>query len=116
MGVAFALSLFGAKMLCDKGIQTHVGTVRILAADNMETSSIPFIGTFVDWYDYFFSINRRPKKRTVLVRRDNSTIHLVYAQDVNYKIYDTQYVYATGQYDSCSMTLKPSTQADVELY
>src|SRR3989338_3621357 len=59
MGVALALSVFGifggSKMLCDKGVQTKLGTLKILAVPENEPS-IPLLSPAIDYYKKLFSI------------------------------------------------------------
>lgn len=124
MGVVLALSAFGifggSKMLCDKGIQTQVGMLKELNSTTLEKSTIPLLGTILDYYQNPTISNPQTlKKRMVLLKDDHSTIYLPYVKEVsydNYFNYLNQQIYITGQYDICSQTLKPQSPSDIQLF
>lgn len=121
MGIVLALSLFGlfggSKMLCDKGTQSQIGIIKILQAPDQEISTVPFIGPLIDMYStYFRNPYASPIFRTVLIREDGTVIYLPKTTGVNMKDFSEFNVIATGQYDSCSQTLKINSSIGVELY
>ncbi|RJQ38041.1 hypothetical protein C4559_02350 [Candidatus Microgenomates bacterium] len=122
MGVALALSLFGifgsSKMLCDKGIQTQVGIVKELYSITQE-ESIPIFDGIANYYNsllLFTSNTKTQNKRVILLKADNSTIFLPYLNNITYIPYLNRQIFATGQYDSCSQTLTPSSPLDLQLF
>lgn len=119
VGVALALSTFGVfggtKLLCDKGMQTESGVVKVLAIADNETSDIPLIGGAVDYYKKLFSITTAtPHQRTVLMTQ-NGTIHLPNTPGVSFLPFANQAVILTGQYDSCSKVLKVTDPNALEI-
>ena len=103
-------------MLCDKGIQTQVGMIKELESSSSEKSTVPFLGAVFDYYNNLF-VNQTvvsQKKRTILLKDDRTTIYLPATRSVSYEGLLNQPVYATGQYDSCSQTLKPTNQSDLQ--
>ncbi|MDO8657782.1 MAG: hypothetical protein Q7K55_03515 [Candidatus Levybacteria bacterium] len=122
MGVALTLSVFGifggAKMLCDKGIQTQVGVIKELDSNTIERSSVPIIGQAIDYYNNLFTTQNvvSQKKRIILLKDNRSTIFLSNVKGVSYENYLNRDTYITGQYDTCSQTLKPQSQSDLQLF
>lgn len=119
MGVALALSIFGIfggqKMFCEKGIQSQIGVVRIMGIPEAEHSDIPLIGPVIDFYKNWFAPRNQPVRyRTILISEGNDTIHLPYSRFVNYYSYNGSQVIATGNYDSCSKTLKVKDENYIE--
>lgn len=119
MGVALALSIFGVfgggKLLCDKGIQSHIGTIKTLNIQDKQSSNIPFLSPFIDLFNTYSSSGKF-HFRTILVKSDNLTIHLPYSQSVDYALFQNRAVIVTGNYDSCSQTLTPSKSQSLEFY
>lgn len=119
VGVALALSLFGifggGKLLCDKGIQSQIGLIKILNATEKQSSDIPFLSPLIDFFSSLSSSNPL-YPRTLLVKNDNSAIHLPFSQFVDYALFQNRLVIATGNYDSCSQTLKINSPTSIELY
>jgi len=119
-GVVLVLSAFGlfggSKMLCDKGTQSIIGTVRILQVPEVEKSSIPVLGPVIDFYSVWFTSPKPVEKfRTLLITQAEETIHLPYSRFVNYKPYTNQNIIATGTYDSCGKTLKITDPVNIEI-
>lgn len=106
-GIAVALSVFGffggSKILCDKGIQTQIGTIKVLKYQESEESNLPFIGWAIDYFSGKLG-RSTVSNRIVLEFGDNDTIHIPNAASLTQ--FSGQKVYATGSYDSCSQTLK----------
>lgn len=114
MGVALALSVFGifggGKILCDKGIQSQIGTIKILNIyDNNET-----INPFNNILNFFNS--KEIHKRTVLIKTDNSVIIISYSKNVSFSQYNNYPVIVTGNYDSCSQALTVNNPNGIEIY
>ncbi len=104
-GVFLALSLFGIfggqKILCDKGTQSQIGIIKILNIKETEpVSSIPVLSNIIN-----FLSPKPTHPRTVLVKKDNSTLSLPYSRNINLVDYKDINIIATGHYDSCSQTL-----------
>lgn len=107
-GIAVTLSIFGlfggSKVLCDKGIQTQIGTVRILNSLEPEPSGVPLIGFVVDFLRGTLG-TQTAHNRIVLELEDTSTIYLPRTK-ASPQTFKDQLIYATGQYDNCSKVLK----------
>ncbi len=114
-GVVLALGVFGVlgggRMLCDKGIQTQIGTIKILAIQEKEPDGLPILSNILDWFSPKPSYNR-----TVLIREDNSAIRLPYSREVNFSQYSNFQVIATGNYDSCAQSLTIQDPAALEIH
>jgi hypothetical protein len=117
MGVVLALSTIGVfggtKMLCQKGTQSLIGTVRILQFQQ-EPDRIPILSQVKDGFDYliFRTLPSRPHPRIILVQRDNQTIEL--ATNVALESFRNKEVITSGEYDSCSRILKISNLLSIE--
>jgi len=115
MGVFLTLSIFGVlgggQVLCDKGTQSQIGTIKILQVLEKDSKDIPYIQNLIDYF--------RPKverNRIVLIKSDYSAITLPYSRFVDLKKYDNSVVMATGQYDSCSQKLTVKDPTGIELF
>ena len=118
MGVALALSVFGffggSKMLCDKGVQTKLGTLKVLTISESEPS-IPLLGPVINYYKKIFSIPTSVKHDRTILASQEGIIHLPYTRDVSFTEFANQNTFATGEYDSCSKTLKIIEPSALEL-
>ena len=107
-GVAVALSVFGifggSKVLCDKGIQTEVGIVKILNAQEPENSNIPVLGFIIDYLRG--TLGTQTSRNRVILQTKNTTITLPFSKKVNFQHYNNKEVFVTGNYDNCSRILK----------
>lgn len=114
-GVALALGIFGVlgggRILCDKGTQTQIGTVKVLNVQEKEPGNLPIISDILDWF-----ISRPAYNRTVLFRTDNFAINLPRFREVNFSSYNNLNVIATGNYDSCSQSLTIKDPAAIEIH
>lgn len=104
-GVALALGLFGVfgggQMLCEKGTQSYMGTVKTLDYLETESSDIPFIGNFLDYF-----APKTNHKKVVLIEDTNNIISLPYSSSkMDFTKYSNYPVIATGSYNSCNKTL-----------
>lgn len=108
MGVALAFSMLGilggSKMLCDKGIQSQVGTVKALSIEAEEPSLWRNIKERID-YALFRKLPPEPQHRIILIQNDRDTIQLLGGVNTLAE-QDGNDVVATGNYDSCSRALK----------
>ncbi|PJC30361.1 hypothetical protein CO051_06125 [Candidatus Roizmanbacteria bacterium CG_4_9_14_0_2_um_filter_39_13] len=105
MGVFLALGVFGifggGQILCEKGIQSQIGTVKTL--QYTESDPGPSIPLLSDILDYF--VPKTEHNRTVLVRPDASLVRLPYARFIPFEDYENKVVIVTGSYDACSQKL-----------
>lgn len=117
MGVALVLGTFGVfggeKMLCNKGMQSKIGMVKVLQASDIEKSDLFLVGNIVDWMGTF-SGKTKTRPRILLIERDGGTVSLPYTSKVDIESYSNQGVIATGDYDSCSETLKVTSTTGIE--
>ena len=115
-GVFLALSIFGilggGKILCDKGNQSQIGTVRILnIKDTDNASDLPIISL---WINYFKP--RHTYSRAVLIRPSGDVIRLPYSNVVNFSTYANYDVVATGNYDACDQSLTITNPSGMEIF
>jgi len=115
-GVFLALSIFGilggGQILCDKGIQSQIGTVKILnIKETQSRSDIPVLSLIINYF-----APRTTYNRTILVNDEDKTINIPYTRAINIESYKNLKVVATGNYDSCSKELKIEDQSGIESY
>jgi len=115
MGVFLTLSIFGVlgggQVLCDKGTQSQIGTIKTLQILEKDSKDIPYIQNLIDYF--------RPKverNRIVLIKSDYSAVTLPYSRFVDLKQYENAVVIATGHLDSCSQKLTIKDPKAVELF
>jgi hypothetical protein len=121
-GVALVLSMTGllgtSYALCDKGMQTHIGTLKALNANEVEEDSI--LNRIKNINDYFTALltgkkmEDRTDKRSVLVKMNFDTIQIIRGRDVSLLPYRNREVIVTGPYNSCSLMLKVQNQSEIE--
>lgn len=123
MGVILTLSIFGifggGQILCDRGTQVEIGTVRQLQITQEDPSSgIPVLSQILD---YFRPKQMRPK--FVLIKNDETVIQLPYSNKVDFAGFTnpvfpqiSEKVIATGNYNSCSQTLTIKSPSALEPY
>lgn len=122
MGVALTLSLLGVfgttHALCDKGVQTHKGQIKMLKVLDVEPDHlVARIQRVIKYFGTFFSSqeNNSPRYRYILESKDNNTtIHLNRGRDVAFTPFKDKSVYATGNYNSCSKELTIQTPEAIE--
>lgn len=114
-GVALALGVFGVfgggQIICDKGIQTHIGTIKVLQIQDQDSATIPALSLFLDYF--------APKvmhQRTVLIKADQTVIRIPFSRTVDLGKYSNFPVIVTGKYDSCSQTLVVTDATGIEIY
>ena len=114
-GVALALGVFGVlgggRILCDKGMQTQIGTIKTLNVQEQEVGGLPIISNILDWFN-----PKQAHNRVVLIREDDSAISLPFSRAVNFTQYNNFQIAATGNYDSCAQTLTIKDPTALETY
>lgn len=120
-GIILVLSTFGifggTKALCAKGVQSHIGFIRVL--DLPEDSSDP---SFIDralaiWNTLIGkSNNSSSKSRLVLVKQNQDTLRVTGALPDDLSILKINQVIATGDMDSCSQTLTLKSPKSMQIY
>ncbi|MBP9690563.1 hypothetical protein KBD81_00625 [Candidatus Woesebacteria bacterium] len=115
MGVFLSLSVFGilggGKILCDKGVQTHIGTIRTLQVLEHDSKDIPYLQNLIEYLSPTVE-----KNRVILIKSDYSSVTLPYSRFVDLNNYDNAVVIATGQFDSCSQRLTVKDPKAIELF
>lgn len=113
MGVFLTLSVFGifggGQLLCDKGVQTHIGTLKVLNTFESNTTQIPILSEILNYV-----APQAIHNRVILIAADGSTMNLPYTNKVNFQTYDAQKILVTGNYDACSRTIKIIDATSVE--
>ncbi|HBB76524.1 MAG: hypothetical protein A2186_00760 [Candidatus Levybacteria bacterium RIFOXYA1_FULL_41_10] len=114
-GVALALGVFGVfgggKILCEKGVQSYIGTVKTLNVMEQESSGIPVLSQFLDYF-----APKQTHNKVVLVKNDESVISLPFSSKVDYTKFSNFPVIVTGNYNSCSQTLTLSDPSGLQIY
>lgn len=116
-GAFLAISVFGifggGKLLCEKGVQTHVGTVRILNILETESKSdIPILSMLTNYFG-----PRHTYNRMVLVEENgDDVVNLPYSRYIDITPYKNMKVAATGNFDSCSQTLTITNASGIETF
>jgi len=115
MGVFLTLSIFGVlgggQILCDKGTQTQIGTIKTLKVLEKDSKGIPYIQNLIDYF--------RPKvarNTVVLIKSDFTVIKLPFSRLIDLTSYNENVVMATGQYDSCSQKLTVKEANAIEVF
>ncbi len=114
-GVALALGLFGilgaGNLLCEKGVQTQIGTVKILNVQEKDPDVFPILSNILDWFN-----PKQMHNRIVLVKYSKDVIKLSFSKDINFPQYNNYPVIATGNYDACGQTLTIKAPNAVQIY
>lgn len=115
-GVALALGVFGVfgggQILCEKGVQSEIGTVKQLQfIDEYSSSSIPGLSQIMD---YFNPKAYRP--RIVLIKDDGKAIRLPFSKNVDMEKFAGMKIIATGNYNSCSQSLLVDDPKAIEYF
>lgn len=113
-GVALALGIFGVfgggHLLCSRGVQTHIGTVKILQYAEVEKSSLPVIGHIMDYF-----VSKQTHNRIVLIKENSFVVSLIGSNKILQEFNNTSII-ATGDYNSCSQTLSVSNPSGIETF
>lgn len=112
-GVALTLGVFGVfgggQILCERGVQSQIGTVKILNATDNPPQNIlkSLINNF-----------KSPEvhNRVVLVKNDYSVVSLILNNSSLIIPYTDMPVIATGNYNSCSQTLSITDNKDIQIF
>lgn len=116
MGVVMVAGTFGVlggtKALCDKGIQTKIGIVKVLHYQD------PLDET---WLDYVPILNtilpKHTASRTIMFTPDNKIIRIKLPRNslppIPYTLNPVPY-FATGNFDTCSQTISMESQDSLE--
>lgn len=114
-GVALALGVFGVfgggQILCERGIQSHIGTVKVLNATEVENSGVPVLSQILDYFS-----SKQTHNKTVLIKPDYSVVSLPYSSKVDYAKFVEMPVIVTGNYNSCSQTLNIVDNKDIQIF
>lgn len=104
----------GLQSLCNKGIQSHIGTIRILTI-NEDTTPVdrPLANKIREIFNRP-ALSTTQTKRTILIKLDYSVIHLVIPASLSLIEFLNIPVIATGNYDSCKQTLTVKDRTGVE--
>ena len=115
-GVALALGVFGVfgggQILCEKGVQSEIGTVKQLQViEEYGSTSIPVLSQIMD---YFNPKTYRP--RIVLIKDDGKAIRLPFSKNVDLGKFAGFRVIVTGDYNSCAQSLTINDPKAVEYF
>lgn len=115
MGVLLTLSVFGVlgggQLLCDKGIQSHIGTIKTLTVLETPPSATYYLDFILNYV--------KPKQKyakIVLIRDDTTVINVPKTTKVNIGHFEQMRVLVTGDYNSCTQTLTIKEPNAVEVY
>jgi len=115
-GVVLVISMFGlfggSKVLCDKGLQTEIGTIKVLNAREIYVREVPIISYLIN---YLSPSKKLIKNRTILIS-NNNTIYIPFSENVDISPYVNKMVYATGEYNSCNKTLEIDDPSYLEIF
>ena len=116
-GVVLVISMFGlfggSKVLCDKGLQTEIGTIKVLNAREIYSREIPVLSYLIN---YLSPSKKFIKNRTILVVLNNSTLYIPFSENIDISPYINRVVYATGEYNSCNRTLEIDDPSYLEIF
>ena len=119
-GIAVVLTTFGifggSQVLCSKGVQSHIGTMRVLqAVDGVDN---PLLTKIADAYNALMGkeVSPRTTNRVVLIKKDNSVIHLAFSGFSFGSVPEIKQSIVTGEYDSCSQTMTVKDPKSIEAY
>ncbi|OGH04564.1 MAG: hypothetical protein A2W22_04840 [Candidatus Levybacteria bacterium RBG_16_35_11] len=114
-GVVLVLSVVGifggGKIICDKGTQTYIGTIKVLKAKEIYQKKVPILSYVLD---IIAPPVKEIKNRVVLIKANEDVISLPFSEVVDLTIYNNQRVAVTGNYDVCSNILNVAEQNAVE--
>ena len=114
-GVVLVLGVFGifggGKLLCDKGTQTHIGTIKSLNVKEIHAKSVPFLSYLLD---LIAPPQKEIKNRTVLIKGNENVIYLPFNENIDLSKFVNLEVLATGNYDICSESLTINDPNGVE--
>ncbi len=113
-GVILVLSVFGLfggnRVICDKGVQTHIGTIKVLNYREIYNGPLSLIDTILMVHSSSKIINR-----TILVKTDGTTLNIPFNENINLVPFNNTSVLVTGSFNSCSETLSINDASGIEL-
>ena len=114
-GVALALGVFGVfgggQILCQRGVQSQIGTLKVLNTTEIESSGVPVLSQILDYFS-----TKQTHNKTVLIKPDYFVVSLPYSSKVDYAKYVEMPVIVTGNYNSCSQTLTIADDKGIQIY
>lgn len=116
-GVVLAISLFGifggGRMICDKGTQSLVGTVRVLNEREIYSKPVPLITYLLE---LVASPQKQIKNRMILIKNDLETVYLPFSEELDISKFSNLPVIATGNYNSCLHELTVIDKDSIETF
>jgi hypothetical protein len=116
-GIALIVTSFGifggTKAFCAKGVQTHIGSFRVLKITEKDTSTLPLIEKL---QDVIWKIERPSVNRMVMIKSDNSILHITKLNKSDAKQLLGKEILVTGDYDNCTQTVTLTDANSVEVY
>ena len=94
-GVVLVFSFLGVlgagNILCAKGTQTQIGTLKVLNIKQDPPSTVPFLGNLINWINNvpYFPASTVAPNRTILVKSDGAAIFLPYEPGVKLAQYNS---------------------------
>jgi len=115
-GVVLVLGVFGifggGKLLCDKGTQTQMGTIKVLQAKELYSKPVPVLSYVLD---LIAPPVKQIKNRMVLVKGNEIITYLPFVEGVDLTKFESMPVFATGNYDICAESLTINDPNGVEV-
>ena len=116
-GVVLLFSFFGllggSEVLCNKGVQTHIGTIKVLNYREIYQKDVPFLSFL---FDLAAPSQKEIKNRVVLIKENNETIYIPFSENLDLTGFNNVSVLATGSYNVCTNTLLISDLQGVEVF
>lgn len=117
MGVLLTLSIFGIfggdKILCEKGLQTRIGTLKVLGITEETTDpTIPWTKAMIQ--KLFFITPTTLRQRVVLVNDRETPIHVLTLLTHRPELLNNLQVAITGNYNACSSTITLKNEQGIE--
>lgn len=104
----------GLQSLCNKGIQSQIGTIRILTINE---DTVPVDRPLANKIREIFNrpaLTTTQTRRTILIKSDYSVIRLVIPVSLSLLDFLNVPVIATGNYDSCYQTITIKDKTGIE--
>ncbi len=120
-GIVLVIGTFGffggTHALCSKGIQSEVGTLRILTA--VDTAKrIPVVSILTDMLTILQGkqVQNKDTQRVVLIKQNGSVLHLPINSSFSPNLYEGKSVIVTGEEDKCSNTVNVTDSKNIQVY
>jgi hypothetical protein len=125
MGVALSLSVFGffgtTHALCDKGIRTESGIIRVLHPDLTEDKHPGLYGKITSTLRYYSSLlsgdeipKNKNEARYILVKEDKTILLLLPEDGVRLGQSKNIEMFVTGSFDVCTMEMRIEKPENLE--